>query len=322
MTMNKDELKVTYYGPAVDKGEMDIAILGSALSGLAEFLEVSRRVIDDRSEPTSIRLSSISKKNSIELQFVIEIIQQAPEIISPAIDIAELGWDSVSDWWEEYRHVGRYLFRTIRGIVDIVKQHPYGTLRRVPTTDERLGRPHMIAYETANEPARVEPIVRSDIAVVFESRKTRPKLLKFFKPVEHDGINGVLLESGQEQVHVTKRIVRRYRYLRLPKREEYRTEETLTVMAPYFYPGRKWKLKGRKRKRSVVFAAEIRDRHFMNRVMNREIQFRHLDRMEVTLVTLRSVQVAPGKPRDEEHYVEVVHRYIEGTAHRLSPFEE
>ena len=287
---NQSILSITYHGRAVDDGEMDISVLGPALSSLDEFLKVSWQVIDERIKPASIRLRTVRKEESIGLELVVmEIVQQIPlELIDVAVQHVHEVKDGVLelwDLWEENKYQARHIVRTIRKVVSIVRQHTGGMVLRLPQRGERRvsnrrrRETGLVVYYSGGNKIPV----KAGIAEIIENREAKYKLLRFLKPVEQDGIDRVVLKSGEDRVEVTGNDVRVYRRLRFRRETtEQRTEEILTVLTLHFQWGKKWRLTGRLGNEFAEFSAEMKDHKFMERVRRHEIEFGYRDQIRVT----------------------------------------
>ena len=239
---NKSTLTITYHGPAVDSGEMDISVLGPALVSLAGFLNTSREILDDRVGPASIRLKGIGKKESFPLELVIEAVQQAPELLEPGMVLAEQLWETGVEYWEEHRHLARYVVKMIRGAIKLARHRGSGKLVRVPTDEKERDERGIVVYSS---PVGERVKIEADVAVVLENGAAKPDLMRFLKPVEQEGMTSVVLTSGGESVRIVARDVRDYRYLRLQEREVITTREVLTVLSPSFQMGKVWRVRGK-----------------------------------------------------------------------------
>ena len=313
----KASLKVTYHGPAVDAGEMDISILGPALTHLAEFLQTSKQALDGSDVPLSIRLNATTKKESFLLDLLLAV-QEAPDAIPTFF---ELFRDIAPEWVEENWEPARHVLRMFRYIIRKVLEQQGKKLDRFPEDDEESMRPGKVSYRSGEKVVHL----RVDAARVYDNPDAMEKLVKFLESVEHDGIDRVSLEEDNRQVEVKTEEVQYFRSQldRTAEEDEHKTKETLTVVSPYFQQGKKWKLKGRKGNEASVFFAGIKDEAFMAQVVRRDIEFGYQDKIEVTLVTSTSIRVTDaGEKRHEQYDVETVHKYIKGPTQSPLPFDK
>ena len=321
MNQNKTSFAVTYTGPAVEYGEMDVRLLIRTLTNLNEYLEYAAQVDSKEDRTISLRLEGPPKEGSYELWFLVDLVQPildygvqvGQEVVDAALSVSE----NVEDLAPyERSRLGRLLkaiFDTIRYVIK--ERGVRMPLQRSDDTDRTQAKKVLYRSEITG----IIVSMSKEGAQLYEDPVAMKKLTTFLSAARKRGIDAITIRTGEEFVHVTSEEVRFfYRFLRQQPEVEEQRRTKVIVMSPYFDERRKWKLAietppGVARD---IFSAAILDKRFLRRVRNREIAFGRGDMLDVTLRVRRpelvDVEIVAKHPK-EKRDVLIVHNYIKAT---------
>jgi hypothetical protein len=252
--MSHAELALTYEGPAVDTGVMDVRDLAPALLAVGNLIEATNRVINGDNSTASVQVRTVGAGSfAIGLDVSVAFIQSIRDMLARAEATAAA-------------NVVTILTGTAgagAGVIALVKW-----LRGRRPTAIRRREAERVEVDVDGQMIEVDEIV-ARVSVDVSVRLALERVVA--EPLSRDGIDAVSLGPRTEPERIEK--LDGFAFLAPPDREsgtyEYRYRAPFSIVSLSFKQGNKWRLNDGKTTLNVT----VVDHSYLERVDRNEITF-------------------------------------------------
>lgn len=255
-------LSVTYDGPEVATGRMDLRLLATAMASVAQLVDDAARITYGTDAGVRIEVSGDFRRGS----FTYQIIASA---------LAELQTHQVKEILEYLGLISGFTGVTVVGVLKWLKG-------RKPDRIERVGNEARIVARGQSQ------VINLQIAQLVVNQSIRADFEGMTQPLERPGIN-VMRTSGDDTAPVEISRDERESFLAPPPVAELldggESEPILQLISPNFRIGNKWQFSY---PGEAPFFAPILDKDFLKRLQRREVSFFFGDLVRVRLRTVVS----------------------------------
>ncbi len=295
--MAEEKFHISYSGPALEEGTMDVRELAPALLALGKLCEESNRVINGDKATVGVRVKSNFQTGSFEvdLQLIQGISDQiaalfSSENIAAANQLLKLlgigGGAGAFGLWQ--------LLKRLKG--------------KFPEKSTELKDGNVVLeYEDGTTSARVT--VKSGVIQLFRDRMVREEVNKVVEPLRKKGIEKVKFQDDGES-SASKQEVDFFKVPNVEGQDEViddrTTEQVFSITSLSFKEENKWRLSDG----TNIFLVDMEDQEFLAKINNNEEVFAKGDLLKIRL---RVVQYR--KPNGD---LKTFHTALEVLDHRFA----
>ena len=241
-------LTVSYHGPAVDKGTMDVQDVGPALLALGTLFNEANSELNHEALNINVHITATSASS---FKIVLSVIQSALEKLADLF--------TSTDGNVTPAGIMAVVFGA-RGLAWLIKQirgRKIEKVEKIPNTN----RFKMTITEDKTEIEIDEPVMK-----LFKNKGIRQAINQIVNPVAKEGIDRLQVTSADADVNesVTKGDLNSFRRIQLPAqliRTDTR-EMDLEIVSPTFKDNNKWRLSDGE----TTYSVSIEDRSFLTRI--------------------------------------------------------
>ena len=276
--MSQATFTITYAGPAVEGGQMDVRDLSKTLAASANLFTEANLFLNRNQATVNV---NITAKRSGSFEITLQLIQQ---ISSGAIDIL------VSDPINAFVNAS-VLAQLIFG--------PQGLIGYFKTTQGQPLPQGQIRATIEGSSHDAAEFIAKTVQKLSQHRPIQRSVDDLITPLEKEGIAEFRSTYNGHTETVTEDEAA---FFRVPDQvvNEDETTRWYTIISPSFKEKRKWHLDDG----SAIIPAKIEDHGFLRRVEDQEAQFLNEDRLKCTI---RTRQTEGRKRLKTEHTVVEVH---------------
>lgn len=278
--MAATDLTLTYTGPAVDSGSMNVVDLAPALLALSAAVKEARLLVDPGSPTVNLEIRATDVGSfAVHMTVVESLIDQARNMFS-------------GDSATALANLCAYLFGPLTGVVALTK---WLYRRKIRSTREIDG--GMLELELDDGQQRQWPVV---VVNLYMSEPVRTGMRDTIAPLHREGITGVTFrtEGDPETESVSEAEVDAFEVPLVEEElvNEYEREVVLSIRSLAFTSGNKWRFDAG----DAPFFAAITDVSFLSDVDKESVSFRAHDQLRCRLVTK---QYRTDEGLRSEHFV-------------------
>jgi hypothetical protein len=248
------ELALTYEGPAVDSGVMDVRDLAPALLSLGNLIEAANRVVNGENSTAQIQVRTVGAGSfSIGFDVTVAFLQSIRDLLAGAEATAAANVITILTGGAAVGGGAVALVKWLKG--------------RTPTAIKRkeAGR---VLVEVDGQTIEVDEIV-ARVSVDVSVRLALERVVA--EPLSREGIDAVIIGEKSSPERIEK--PDGYSFLAPPDREsgsyEYRYRAPFSIVSLSFKQGNKWRLNDGKTTLNVT----VVDQAYLERVDRNEITF-------------------------------------------------
>ena len=294
---------ISYSGPALDDGSMDVRELAPALLALGKLCEESNRVLNEQHSSVAVRVTADFKSGSFEID--LELLQTLSAQVKDLFGDFTLT-DASSIW--------SLLFGTTGGLCALLKW----LKGRQPEKATELKDGNVTLQINAEKVT-----VNQSVIKLYQDLIVREQAEKVVKPVEREGIEFMQIQIGDETdtedaLTITKDEVG---YFTKPSVDiedeqlsEFEAEVVFSIASLSFKEDNKWRLSDGESERYV----SITDDRFLKRIENNEETFSKGDTLRVNLIT-RQFQGSDGSLKTEYEASRILRHDLAGPKSQQIP---
>ena len=286
------ELDLSYHGPALVGGQMNVRDLAPAMLSVGSLFESANELLNGERATVNISVRATSRGS---FQILFEIIQNLgietiSDVISTATDMKELlfGGGGLAT-------LGFGLFRLIKWLK--------GRNPKIERVNEGMFRLTVDneTYDVPTEPLRM-----------YQDAKVRNAISGVIRPIKEDGIESLEIREDDETIEsITKDDVG---YFDAPEAQQLILDEVRThgfsIVSLAFKEGNKWRLTDGQ----ATFSVSMKDIDFQERVDNNEVAFAKND---VLVCDMRTMQWQTMQGIKTEYEIIKVQRHLPARQLRL-----
>ena len=281
--INPAEFDISYHGPALADGRMNVRDLAPAMMAVGSLFESTNELLNGDRAAVNINVRATSSgsfhilfeilQNS-GVHFISDIISTANEIVALIIGSGTIG-------------VGLFaLIRWLRGRNPKIEQINEGMFRLTLENGE--------TYD-----------VPTELLMMYQDENVRSALAGTLRPVKEEGIEKFeIRENDEVVVEISKDDAD---YFDAPQVHELILDETRThafsIVSLAFREGNKWRLTDG----HATFSVFMRDRDFQNKVDNNELAF---SKSDVLVCDMRTVQWQTLQGVKTEYEIVAVNKHL------------
>ena len=288
-------LTMSYHGPAVDDGTMDVQDVGPTLLAIGTLFNETNAELNDDSVKINVHITATSASSfNIDLSVVQSVLEKVSglfttsdgQLTTAAMMAILFGWTGLSG-----------LIKRIGGRkVEKVERLPSGKFKMTLSEDG----------------ASIE--IDEQVMRLFKNKRIREAMAQMVNPVAKDGIEKLRVASPNADVDesITKEDVNSFRRIQLPE-QQIRTDRIdvdLEVVSPTFKDNNKWRLSDG----DTTYSATIEDKVFLKRIDEGE-RFSKGDRLR------GHMSVTTGPDGKLSYAITSVTEHIVGDGYRQETFE-
>jgi hypothetical protein len=288
---NQAEFVVSYSGPAVDDGSMDVHDLAPALLGIGEAFREANRVLNGDRASVSVRVRSDFRTGSFEvdLEVVQSLYEHAKQLMLLAVAVKPLDLMTILGFigWD------------VPGAIQILKR--LKGQKPVDATPKADGSVELHINGDGNV-----VVVNAPVARVLEDEAVRNALQRVVAPLERPGLDKLeVKQQGRVVATVEKNEARYFEppVIDIPDKPLLDTisDAVVQVIRPSFKEKLAWTFSDGESQ----FSATIEDARFLEQVDRRQVVFAADDAMKVRLRVITK-RTAGGKLQAERRVLRVI----------------
>jgi hypothetical protein len=277
------ELEITYEGPAVEDGKIDIEELSSILAAVEDLFTEANRQLFGREVSVTVKLSTYTKGSA---NLGLEII------LKPVGDfLSFLGSDPIAG--------ALVLKESISWLIKAIKKSKGKELKSISINEDGSVK---LSFEDD------EISIPNTAFDLYKSLRVKQKLKELVIPLEKEGFERFIYsrKTPTEQI-VTKSDLKAFQQAAEEDSsvQETECEITLTISSLHFKKGNKWRLSDGQRS----YWARITDVSFLNQIDSGRLAFSKNDLLHVRLITRQWLE--DGKLKSDYEIQRVIsHRKV------------
>lgn len=267
-TTSPNELEISYHGPALSSGQMNVRDLAPAMMAVGSLLESANELLNGDRAAIDIRVNATS---SASFHILFEILQNSnvnsfSDIISTANEIVNL-------------IIGTGVVGV--GLIAVIKWLR-GRNPKVEQINEEMYRLTLENNESYEVPL--------ELLKMYQNGKVRSALTNMVRPIQVEGIESFQIRKNDQLVASVEED--EWDYFDLPETQEIILDEirnhVFTIVNLAFRRGNKWRLTDGE----LTYSVSMRDGEFQDRVDNNHADFAKDD---VLVCDLRTIQTMTPK---------------------------
>lgn len=288
--MSIAQFKISYSGPALDTGRMDVKELAPALLAIGAVIEESNKLINTGSSRIIVNVKSFHDGSfGVKFEALQTIFQQAIDIFSG---------DKATAAANLMQYIGFSAYGL--SLYKLIKK----TKGKRPTDIEELNSGNVILHFSDKDID--DPEIDGNVFTLYRNVKIRKEIENSIKPLEREGINS--FQIIKDDIVIDQISDSDLEYYRLPplddeKLGEQETVKTFSIHSLSFKEDNKWRLSDG----TNTFFVTISDKNFIQAVNDSHISFSKGDLLKVKLVE-QSWETEYGLKTDYEAIEILEHR--------------
>jgi hypothetical protein len=263
--MARQGFSISFYGPEVDNGQMDVDDFAPSLIALDRLFREARRIATPDAPAVKLTVQGVRDGSLVVDLNLVQIVWRGLVDMLTSDDSAAL------------TALLEYVAGT-RGVLALIKKLRGRASDAVQTLD---GTVHVVTQggEVIDVPAKVWHQYNS-VSVRYQAREV-------LKPLGSEGIEQIEVHRGHETTVTFRKDDRQFFELPPGRTDEYEQDTWLRVASPSFVPGHSWRLA--EVDGDSTFTVKMEDSDFVTKVQSHEIQFGAGDDLHCRMIVRETV---------------------------------
>ena len=301
--MAEEKFHISYSGPALEEGTMDVRELAPALLALGKLCEESNRVINGDRATVGVRVKSNFRTGSFEIDF--QLIQSISDQVASLFNSESI---KGANQLLEFLGIGG-ISGGVYGLWQLLKRLKGRSPKKI--TELKDGNV-VLEYDDGRTSAKIT--VPNEVIKLSRDYRVREEICNVVNPLRREGIEKVTFQDDE----VSKQEVDFFKVPDATEQDEViddrTTEQVFSIAALSFKEENKWGLSDG----TNTFLVDMEDQEFLAKINNNEEAFAKGDQLKIRL---RVVQYRKpnGDLRTDYKALEVLEHHFSGAKARQIP---
>ena len=299
--MAEETIQISYSGPALEEGTMDVRELAPALLALGKLCEESNRVINEDRATVRVRVIANFRTGSFEIDF--QLIQSISEQVSSLFKS-----ESIKNANDLLKFLG-LAGGVGTGLWQLLKRLKGRTPKKI--TELKDGNV-VLEYDDGNTSAKIT--VPTEVIKLSQDYRVREEMNNVVNPLRREGIETVKFQDD-EKASVSKQEVDFFKVPYVAEQDEViydrKTEQVFSIAALSFKEENKWRLSDG----TNTFLVDMEDQVFLDKINNNDESFAKGDQLKVKLQVVQ-YRKPNGNLRTDYKVFEVMEHHLAGVKPR------